>query len=270
MIALLLVLAANPSAPSIRNNLIVPIVMDEASFPATATATKGGIIFGSDGGVPYWSPGDGGAWQTFGTAAASTGWTSDGGSTATTLRVEVGANGIFIDGGMQLATDIRFITGNTGSNPADPSYNCFNFGPLTGGNQWWLCGKPNVAFKLYNNGTEYMSFSPANGIGSFPFGVTTAGALASTIGSGSVAVQTVSGAKTCTGTSGAACITDGTQNRGVKALSVGTGTVTVFAGAICNCSLNTSAGTAAPKCSVSGTTLTITGSGTDSINYFCY
>lgn len=64
-------------------------------------------------------------------------------------------------------------------------------------------------------------------------------------------------------------ISSAAQTKGVKSLTGGTGTVTVIAGSVCNCSLNTSAGTAAPKCSVSSTTLTITGTGTDSINYVC-
>lgn len=56
---------------------------------------------------------------------------------------------------------------------------------------------------------------------------------------------------------------------GCIALSGGTQTVTVLSGAHCVCTLSISAGTAAPKCSVSGTTLTITGTGTDTECYTC-
>lgn len=60
-----------------------------------------------------------------------------------------------------------------------------------------------------------------------------------------------------------------TATKGSKVLSGGTGTVTVKSGAKCVCSLEVSAGTAAPKCSVSSTTLTVTGTGTDTISYIC-
>lgn len=58
-----------------------------------------------------------------------------------------------------------------------------------------------------------------------------------------------------------------TASKGIKALSGGTGTVTVLTGAICTCADTTS--TAACRTSVSGTTLTLTGTGTDSIAYLC-
>ncbi len=61
--------------------------------------------------------------------------------------------------------------------------------------------------------------------------------------------------------------TGNTATSGTKTLSGGTGTVTVTSGARCVCT-NTSAATAV-RCSVSGTTLTVTGSGTDTIAYFC-
>ncbi len=60
-----------------------------------------------------------------------------------------------------------------------------------------------------------------------------------------------------------------TLTRGLITLSTGTGTATVLSGAICTCGLNTSAGTAAPKCSVAATTLTATGTGSDVISYVC-
>lgn len=51
------------AAPITLNNLLIPHNQDESGFPATATNTKGAIVFGTDAGVLYMSPGDGGAWQ---------------------------------------------------------------------------------------------------------------------------------------------------------------------------------------------------------------
>lgn len=53
------------TAPMALNSLIIPANLDESSFPATGITTRGGIVFGADAGLPYWSPGDGGAWQAF-------------------------------------------------------------------------------------------------------------------------------------------------------------------------------------------------------------
>lgn len=63
---------------------------------------------------------------------------------------------------------------------------------------------------------------------------------------------------------------------GTKTLSGGSGSVTVYAGSKCNCSLITSADSTAflNGCEVSGTTLSITettgGAGADSVTYFCW
>lgn len=60
----------------------------------------------------------------------------------------------------------------------------------------------------------------------------------------------------------------GATHCGVQALTAGSATVTVVSGCHAICTDTTAA--AAVKCSVSSTTLTIAGTGTDSINYFCF
>lgn len=167
--------------------------------------------------------------------------TGSGTDTCTGSGCAIGARGISADGGITLT------------------------GPgitLTNGGQIWFTGTSAFPFIYEGTATYYTSFNA--GV------LTNTPTIASAVASGNVAFQSLSGAKTCLGTSATACLTDGLPNRGVKVLSGGTGTVTVASGAVCNCSLNTSAGTAAPKCSVTTTTLTITGTGTDSINYFCF
>lgn len=67
-------------------------------------------------------------------------------------------------------------------------------------------------------------------------------------------------------TNGLTC--SGSTYCGTKALTAGSGTVTVVSGCHPICTDTTAA--AAVKCSVSSTTLTITGTSTDSINYFCF
>lgn len=56
-------------------------------------------------------------------------------------------------------------------------------------------------------------------------------------------------------------------NKGTYTLTVGTATATVTAGAQCVCGL--SVGTVWPKCTVASTTLTITGTGSDTGTYIC-
>lgn len=58
-----------------------------------------------------------------------------------------------------------------------------------------------------------------------------------------------------------------TRSKGTVTLSGGAATVTVSSGAICTCSDTTSA--AAVRCSVSSTTLSVAGTGTDVISYLC-
>lgn len=61
------------SAPTVLNNIFRMHAQTEASFPAATPSTLGGLLFGTTAGVPYWSPGDGGAWQTFGGSSTATG-----------------------------------------------------------------------------------------------------------------------------------------------------------------------------------------------------
>lgn len=61
-----------------------------------------------------------------------------------------------------------------------------------------------------------------------------------------------------------------TSNGGLVVLSGGTGTATIAGATHCTCSLDTSAGTLAPKCHLAAGTLTVTGSGTDTIAYTCH
>lgn len=63
--AVLVAVLAIGAPPAIRNTLLIPVTTDESNFPATAARTTGALVFGLDGGNPYWSPGDGGAWQVF-------------------------------------------------------------------------------------------------------------------------------------------------------------------------------------------------------------
>lgn len=67
-------------------------------------------------------------------------------------------------------------------------------------------------------------------------------------------------------TNGVTC--SGSTHCGTQALTAGTASVTVVTGCHAICTDTTAA--AAVKCSVSATTLTITGTSTDSINYFCF
>lgn len=59
----------------------------------------------------------------------------------------------------------------------------------------------------------------------------------------------------------------GTRTKGTITLAAGTGTVTVASGSICVCSDTTAVN--AVQCSVSSTTLTANGTGTDVISYIC-
>ncbi len=63
VVALLLFAGSVSSAPLILNNMIVPHNQDESAFPASSATNRGAVLFGTDAGVLYMSPGDGGAWQ---------------------------------------------------------------------------------------------------------------------------------------------------------------------------------------------------------------
>jgi len=88
-------------------------------------------------------------------------------------------------------------------------------------------------------GGAHLLLQNASGIVSMPFGITTAGSL----------------------------YVGATGNKACVNLSSGTATATVLSGAVCTCGL--SVGTVWPKCSVATTTLTITGTGSDTVCYTC-
>lgn len=86
---------------------------------------------------------------------------------------------------------------------------------------------------------------------------------------GSGALLQVAGAETLTSTvSTTGLICSGATHCGTKTLSTGTGTVTVVSGCHPVCTDTTAANAVA--CSVSSTTLTVTGTGSDVIDYFCF
>lgn len=60
--------------------------------------------------------------------------------------------------------DILFRSTNQSTNQIGiTDANCLNFGPSTGGNQWWICGKANSFLKVYNNSSEYSSWRLSDG-----------------------------------------------------------------------------------------------------------
>lgn len=90
------------AAPTVRNNVLRLHVQTEASFPAADESTTGGFLFGNTVGVPYWSPGDGGSWQTFGVSAPYTRTTS--GITNTQRQESEGTKVFFADAGTEATT----------------------------------------------------------------------------------------------------------------------------------------------------------------------
>ncbi len=85
------------TSPSVRNNLLQPAIMAEASFPATTSNTIGAFLFGTTAGAPYWSPGDGGSWQTFGVSSGYSRTSS--GITTLTRQLSEGQKVFFADAG---------------------------------------------------------------------------------------------------------------------------------------------------------------------------
>lgn len=98
--------------------------------------------------------------------------------------------------------------------------------------------------------------------------------LGGTIDTGGGAIATGGGAITAGDVSGGTItaatkvVVSNTIGGGTKALSGGTGTVGVFVGARCVCTDTTA--NASVKCVVAAGNLTITGTGTDTISYFCF
>lgn len=121
---------------------------------------------------------------------------------------------------VNIGTDLHFITGNTGSYGSDPSYNCIEWGPVTAGNHWYLCGKPNAGLFIGNNGTHYTDWSLSTGSATFAFPVL------STVATGGIAYQSLTGAKTCIGTGGTICFSNVSSSMNVQAPIVSSSTIT--------------------------------------------
>ncbi len=102
--------------------------------------------------------------------------------------------------------------------------------------------------------------------------LTTAGSIVATSGVGLIQGNLVVGTAVTAGASGISSVgpmhSVSTLSVGAITLSGGTGTATVFSGAKCVCSEQTTAANGV-KCSVSATTLTATGTNTDVITYLC-
>ncbi len=102
--------------------------------------------------------------------------------------------------------------------------------------------------------------------------VVSAGSVTLSAGNLTASSGMVTAAGFTSGASGIAAVgpihTVSTLGVGAITLSGGTGTATVFSGAKCVCSEQTTAANGV-KCSVSGTTLTATGTNTDVITYLC-
>lgn len=252
------------ASPAVVNNMIRLHAQTDASFPATTPDTTGGILFGLTSGVPKWSPGDGGSWQTFG--GGNTGWTSDGTTTTTTQNVTATTGTIILNGAATF-----FDSSSNGWRPY-----------TTGA------------------GGDFILYTPS-GAGAFAlqvvygyrvnaaYGYITAGGFESTVGSGSSAITIATNGARIDYGAGASdyASSDGTTvtfagplatagalssassaTKGQLTLNGGgTATQTVLSGAICTCS-NT-ATLNAVRCNVSGVTLTATGTAADVINYTC-
>lgn len=261
--------------PTTFNQLVIPANLDESNFPATTSATRGGFVFGTDAGVPYWSPGDGGAWQAIGGGS--------GGCSGTGPCV-IGQGGFYTDGGVTMA-----ITGQ--ANEVVSFGNAFGHDGTglkyeNGSTDWYfqkLGAGTSQSMSLQDDGIAYYTWNQS-GLYSVSGQITATNKLSSTVASGNDAYQaTVNGARTHFGAGSVDyASSDGTsvsfagplrcadtKTRGTTALSTGSATVTVTSGAVCVCSVDTAFLACQP--SVSGTTLTITvtGGGSNTVSYIC-
>ncbi len=220
-----------------------PIVLC-LSLLAFSVFAQGRVASGGSGSVgpagPTGETGATGATGATGPAgpATSNGWTSDGGSTATTLRAAVGPAGFSTDGGIL----IDGLGGAAGSNIVLSNYSQVIWGGGAQIRSYFSDFFGELRITNVPESIVYMSINQGTGVFTLRNPV---------LGNGTSTTLLASG----------------TQTKGTFTLSAGTATKTVLSGAQCVCGLST--GTVWPLCAVSGTTLTITGTGTDTGTYVC-
>lgn len=182
-----------------------------------------------------------------------------GASSSTGMSCAGNGTNCFTDGGIKLTTDTSGLIFENGTD--DWQFRNVS----TGGG---------AALGLYAGTTQYAYWDYSSGAYVSNF------TISSLVASGSIAHNSLQGAKWCMGGATGCMTYDGTgftmsvnlsetTHRGQITLSSGTGTATVIAGAICICQ-DTSAVPALLRCAVSGSTLTATETaGSNVISYIC-
>lgn len=259
----------------------VVLARDARVFPLSPI-TSGGSG-GSSGGVtavtattPLVATTDGGSYDV----ACPEATAIDGGCVTGFAQVFGGAktfqDGLFVDGGGTYSTKIRraLCLSSTNTGFGDQT-NCTGIALSSPSSGQLSLGNPaSPVFDINSTGAYfytqevYAGFAGANRLANGGFhkysGVAT-GSLA-VCGSNEGGWQYDSTTKTmkwCDGTSWKSA----SSSRGTITLAAGTGTATVVAGSTCVCSDSTAV--AAVQCSVSSTTLTANGTGSDVIAYVC-
>ncbi len=184
------------------------------------------------------SGGSGGTSYTNAEAVTATGWYSDGGSTASVKRVAVASGGISTDGGIL----IDGLGGAAGSNIVLSNYSQLIWGGSAQIRSYFSDFFGELRITNVPESIIYLSVNQGTGVLTLR--------------------NPVLGSATAT-----SVLASGTVTKGTFTLSAGTATKTVLSGAQCVCGL--SSGSVWPLCSVSGTTLTITGNLTDTGTYIC-
>lgn len=95
------------SAPTILNNMIRPHAQDESTFPANNFGQPA-ILYGTDAGVLYLSPGDAGAWVAIGSGGSGGG---SGSGCSGTGPCFIGQGGYYTDAGIRITSVVG--TGTT-------------------------------------------------------------------------------------------------------------------------------------------------------------
>lgn len=119
------------AGPFVRNGILQLEARDEGSFPTAATNTIGEMLYGTDAGVPYVSPGDGGVWMPLairtvipsshldgyfpgGVLADATAVTQSRFSTAATFnRLTIAIASAGVDGAHNFTADVFDVTTST-------------------------------------------------------------------------------------------------------------------------------------------------------------